>query len=120
MTRKHPLFGIGTDIGRQQIAGDSIPGADLGDARQRCDDRTNDVDFFIGEAARLLRGPGGKVNFAVGEVQRRNDVVGNPFLAQIVQDRIVEPAIGIGKAAPKCLAGFDYMRHRAVAEHVAL
>ena len=60
------------------------------------------------------------MNFAVGEAQRRYDVVGNTFLVQIVQDRIVKRAVGIGKAAAECLPGFDHVRHRAVAEHVAL
>ena len=51
MAREHPLARIGADIGREQIAGDAIPGADLGDARQGRDDRTDDADLFIGEAA---------------------------------------------------------------------
>ena len=57
MSGEHALAGILADISGQEIAGDAIPGADFGDARQRCNQRLDGLAFGIGEAARLARRP---------------------------------------------------------------
>jgi hypothetical protein len=50
---------------------------------------------------------------AAGEMQRRHEIVGNPFGAQLVQDAVIHDAIRIGEAAAERFAGFGDMHHRA-------
>ena len=117
---EHALAGILPDIGRQQNVRHPVQGANLRDPGQRDDNGIEAGDFRVGKSARLQRRPRGEVNVAVGEAQRRDHVVGDALGAQVVQDRIIKRAIGIGEPAAKRLAGFGDMRHRAVAKDVAI
>ena len=60
------------------------------------------------------------MNFTGGEVQRRNDVIGDAFLAQVPQYRKVHQTIRIGDAAPQRGPDLADTGHRAIAKRVAL
>jgi hypothetical protein len=62
-------------------------GADFGHPRQRRHDRLYRGDLLLGKAAGLLRGPGGSMDRAVAEDERRGHVVGGALLAQLCQHR---------------------------------
>ena len=59
------------------------------------------------------------MHLAVAEMQRRHEIIGDAFGAQLVQDAVVHHAIRIGEPAAERLAGFADMHHRAVDEGIA-
>jgi hypothetical protein len=70
-----------------------------------------------------MRASGGMIaamHVAAGEVQRRHEIIGNPFGAQLVQDAVIHDAIRIGEAAAERFAGFGHMHHRAFEKGPAL
>src|SRR5262249_27789515 len=111
---EHALAGILADISSQKIAGDAIPGADFGDPRQRRNQRLDDLDLGIGKTAGLPCRPGREMHLATREMQRRHNVIGDAFVAQVVQDRVVYHAVWMGESPPKGLAGIAYVYHRTV------
>jgi hypothetical protein len=54
------------------------------------------------------------MHLAAGEMQRRHNVIGDAFVAQVVQDRVVHHAVWIGESPPKGLARIAYVHHRTV------
>ena len=60
------------------------------------------------------------MHLAAGEMQRRHDIIGDAFIAQVVQDRVVHHAVRIGESPPKGLAGITHVHHRTVAKRPAL
>ncbi|HTO62451.1 MAG TPA: hypothetical protein VMM15_14480, partial [Bradyrhizobium sp.] len=60
------------------------------------------------------------MHLPAGEMQRRPEIIGDAFLAQVVKDRIVDNAVWIGESPPKGLAGIAHIDHRTVEKSTAI
>ena len=62
------------------------------------------VQLFVGEAARLLRRPARRMNRAIGELQRKRDIIGDALGAHLLDDRKARCCSGSSDAAPDLLS----------------
>ena len=116
MPGEDALAGVMPDIGIEQGARHPPQGADLGDPRQRRDDGLDAGDLRVGEAARLPRRAGHRMNGAIGEDERRGEIVGHLFGAKIRKDRKIRGTVRIGQLAPDRFARPIDAGDRTVAE----
>jgi len=110
------LAGVRPDIGVEQSTSGSPHGPDLGNPGQRGDDGLDPSNLQIGKTAGLPRRPGRQMNGAVGEEERRRQVVGHTFDAPFQQDRKIQRTRRVRQAAPERLASRNYVCDRTVAK----
>ena len=110
------LAGVMPDIGIEQNARHPPQCSDLGDPRQRRDDGLDAGDLRVGEAAGLPRRAGHRVNGAVGEEERRRQIIGYPFGAKLRKYRKIHGTIRVGEPAPERAAGRIDLGNRILEE----
>ena len=82
----NPLAGAVADIGVEQRGGGAAHRHDFADPRERRNDLAQRRELLVGEAARLLRGPACDMDGAVGVEQRQRQIVGDAFVAHVVEE----------------------------------
>ena len=85
LAAENPLTGAVADIGIQQDRGGALQARDLDEPGQRRYQRAKTVQLIHGEAAGLLGSPARRVNRAVALDHGQRDIVGDPFLAHVVE-----------------------------------
>ncbi len=96
---EHLLAGLAAEVGLEDVLGRAPPGIDLGDAREGRHDAPQRLDLGLGEA---FRAPGGKargVDFAAEKPHRQRNEVRAALVAQLLEDRKIEPA-AVANAPP--------------------
>ena len=93
MSGEDPLTGVMPDIGIEQSARRATQGADFGDPRQRCHNRFDTGDLRVCETVGLVGRPRCHMNDAVGEDERRSQIVGHSLGAEFREDRKIENGV---------------------------
>ncbi len=101
------------DVGAQQRARDPAERMDLGDPGERPRDRLERGAIGVREAAGPRRGPADRVDLAVRERERLDQVVGDALGAQLLDDAEVVRTVGIGEPAADRAAAAEDQRDRA-------
>ena len=110
------LAGAVADVGVEQVDGDPPVEVDL---EQQAHHRQQVLDLrqiLAREAARAVGGPGGAVDPAVAEGDRQGDIVGQALLAQLVEQREGELAVGEVEPLAHRPGALEQDAHRAVLE----
>ena len=117
---QNALAGAAADVGAEQGGRDPAQRVDLGEARKRQPDRLERGDVGVAEAARAQRGPADRVHLAVGERQRLDQIVGDAFGAQLLDDLVVVRAVrGLDPATDR-LGGLEDDPDRTLPIGIAL
>ena len=116
MPGKDALTGVVPDIGVEQGAPHPPQCSDLGNPRQRRDDRLDTGYLRVGEATGLPRCAGHRVNGAVGEDERQREIIGYPFSAKLRKNRKIHGTIRVGKLAAERAPGRVNLRNRVLEE----
>ncbi len=84
---ENPSAGAISDIGVEQHRSGAAQADDLNIARQRRHQRSDCVQMFVRETARLFGGPARRMSYPVQEQKRQRDIIGDALAAQVRQDR---------------------------------
>src|SRR5215470_11122452 len=94
------LARLAADIGVEKRSSGAPERVGFGDARERDYDRLESGDVLVSEATRTARRPGDYVHGAIRKEQRRSQIIGGAFGAQIAQHCEVRSLALVGESAP--------------------